>query len=231
MLTVASQGATVISGALGGSFKAVDGTTNIPTGALVMLVADTGTGTGFLDLSAQGAVAPGLTGLSGKTITAAQAGIIVGSSFGGDTVVATTLAGSGGSISTFLPSADISSYVTKNFAVIWFNVAPATVASNIAGGIATNFGMIRLSDWVFPGSDGGTFSMSPTDASTTTSYYSTSTATTATQVGGGFFTGSGTAADTGSTAVRSAQFSIVPEPSSALLGALGVLGLLRRRRA
>lgn len=233
MLTTASRGATVISGSLGGAFKAADGTTSIPTGALVMIVADTGSN-GFLDLATGGAIAPGLTGLGTRSFSQFNlAGITAGTSFFGDTVVATSLSGGGGSISSFLPSTDISSYVNKNFAVVWFNVAPATVTSNIAGSIATSFGMIRLADWTFAGSDGGTFSLSPTDASGPTSYYSTGTGPTATQVGGGFFTGTGTATDPTSTAIRSADFTIgvgVPEPSAALLGAFGVLGLLRRRR-
>ena len=239
VFAAASQGAIVITGSLGPLFKAANGTTNIPSGALVMIVADTGNN-GFLNLSAQGAVMPGLTGLTGTTLTKAQAGsFTAGSLFGGDTIVATTLSGASGSISSFLPATDISRYTGENFAVIWFETAPATVAANVAADITTSFGMIRLADWTLP-ADFGSFTLSPTDSNGPYSYYSTSAATTATQVGGGFFTGSGTAADSGSTAVRAATFTIgdvlessgvgVPESSTALLGALGALGLLRRRR-
>lgn len=234
LLTAASQGATTITGTLGGTFKANDGVTNATTGSLVMLIADTGND-GFLNLSMAGlvgpaAVTPGLSGLSGRTITAAQAGITAGATFGGDTVVNTSLTGASGSIAGILAGVDISAYVSKNFAVVWFNKTPAALGA--VGGLANEyFGMIRLSDWTLPAADAGlSYALNPTDASGAAGYFSTSAATTATQVGAGFFTGSGTAADAGSTAVRSAQFQIVPEPSAALLGALGALGLLRRRR-
>lgn len=228
VLTATSQAATTISGITGSAYKAADGTTNIISGALVMLIADSG-GDGFLNLSSTGAVTPGLAGAAGKNITVAQAGnFSAGSSFGGDTVVTTSLSGSSGSIGGILTGIDISPYVNKNFAIVWFNQAPASVSGSPGG---QTFGMMRLSDWVFPSADAGaTFTMSSTDAGGAGTFYSSSANTTATQVGGGFFTGSGLAADTGSTAVRAATFSIVPEPSAALLGAIGALGLLRRRR-
>jgi len=228
MLTVSSQGATSITGVLGSAFKANDGTTNVPTGALVMIIADTG-GDGFLNLGSLGAVSASLNGASAKnTITGAQAGITAGSLFGGDTVVTTSLAGASGSIGNIMTGVNLTPYVGKNFAVVWFNATPAALTTNIANAY---FGMIRLADWTLPLSDSGaTFTMSSTDASGATSYYSTGAAATASQVGAGFFTGTGTAANTGSTSVRSATFQVVPEPSAALLGALGALGLLRRRR-
>jgi MYXO-CTERM domain-containing protein len=62
-------------------------------------------------------------------------------------------------------------------------------------------------------------------------YWQLAATTTAAQIGAaGFFTGSGTA---GTNASKTAIFQVgeaIPEPSAALLGALGVLGLLRRRR-
>lgn len=230
MLTAASQGATTISGTLGSSFKDNGLATNVISGALVMLVVDTG-GAGFLDLASGGAITSGLVGKTGKTITAAQAGLVAGGSFGGDTIVNTSVTGASGSIAGLLPGIDITNYINKNFAVVYFNATPATLATSLEGQF---FGMIRLSDWILPSSDSGaTFTMSTTDASAGGSYFSTSASTTATQLGTGFFTGSGTAADTGSTAIRGTTFQVaaaVPEPSAALLGAVGVLGLLRRRR-
>ena len=227
VLTASSQAATTIGGVVGSLFKGSDLVTNIATGSLVMLVADTGNN-GFLNLGSGGAVTPGLTGLAGKTITGAQAGLTAGSLFGGDTIVTTSLSGTG-SIGGIMTGVDISSFVNQNFAIVWFNNGSTALnASNIAG---QTFGMMRLSDWTLPAADSGaTFSMSATDAGGTTTYYSTSNPTTATQVGGGFFTGSGLAADTGSTAIRGASFAVIPEPSAALLGAIGALGLLRRRR-
>jgi len=226
LLAATSQAATTISGVVGTSFKAADGTTNITTGSLVMLIADT-SGNGFLDLASPGAIQAGLSGRSGNTITVAQAGLSAGLLFGGDTIVTTSLSGSG-SIGGILTGVDITSYTGKNFAIVWFNATPAALATSLAG---QAFGMLRLSDWVLPAS-GATFAVSSTDTGGATTYYSSSASATATQIGSGFFTGSGTAADTGSTAVRAATFSIagVPEPSTALLGSISILGLLRRRR-
>lgn len=227
VLTATSHAATTISGVVGGAFKGADGVTNITTGSLVMLIADVG-GDGFLNLASGGAIAPGLNGSSGKTITAAQANLTAGSLFGGDTIVTTSASGTG-SIGGIMTGIDITSFVNKNFAIVWFNNGATALSSvNIAN---QAFGMIRLSDWTLPAADSGaTFTMSSTDTGGAITFFSTSAATTATQVGGGFFSGSGLAADAGSTAVRSATFSVVPEPSAALLGAIGVLGLLRRRR-
>lgn len=247
MLPVVAQATTSITGTLGSAFKASDGLTNIPSGALVMLVADVGSN-GFLNLSAQGRVTiptgpTGFNGIGGKTITSAQAGLTAGSTFGGDTIVSTTSAGASGSIANLLTSIDISSFINLSFAVVWFNQSAANIGTNGLNGQV--FGMMSLADWKFPSVDNGTaFPLSSTDAAGTANYYSTSASMTgfqladtdpsATQTLGadavGFFTGTGTAANSGSTAVRSATFTIVPEPSAALLGAIGVLGLLRRRR-
>ncbi len=229
MCTAASQAATTISGIVGGNFKAVDNATNITTGSLVMLVADVG-GNGFLNLSAQGALTPSTTAQLSHTLTGSQAGLTAGSLFGGDTIVTTSSSGAG-SIGGILTGIDISSFVNLNFAIVYFNNgATALNSGNIAG---QTFGMLRLADWTFPAADAGaTFTFSATDAGGATSFYSTSASTTATQLGGGFFSGTGVAADVASTAVRSTNFSVVvvPEPSAALLGTIGALGLLRRRR-
>jgi len=227
MLTAASQGATSITGTLGSAFKDNAGA-NIATGSLIMLVVDNGSN-GFLNLGSNGAVTSSLNGESVKnTITAAQAGIVAGGTFGGDTIVSTAVSGASGSIASLLSAVNVASYVNMNFAVVWFTATPAALATSVSNAY---FGMIRLADWTLPASDSGAvFTLSSTDAAGATSYYSTSASATAAQVGTGFFTGTGTAANTGSTAVRSATFQVVPEPSAALLGALGALGLLRRRR-
>lgn len=228
LLTAASQGATSITGIVGGTFRGADNATSIPVGSLALLVVDSGNG--FLDQALPGVIVPSLTAQSGKSITSAQAGLSVSTTFGGDTIISTITTTAVGQIGGLLTGFDITPYVNKNFAVVWFSGTPT--AGNIAG---QSFGMIRLADWTLPASDAGsTFTMSSTDASGATSFYSTSGSATATQVGGGFFTGTGVAADTGSTAVRGMTFSVagaaVPEPSAALLGAIGALGLLRRRR-
>jgi hypothetical protein len=224
LLTGASQATTTITGTTGSAFKDKLGT-NIAAGSLVMLVAaNSGS---FLTSSAQGAVVPGLSGLTGNTITPQQANFTAGSLFGGNAVFAVSTAGASGSIGGFA-GFDNTLALNKKFALVWFSQTSAQLTTSSSGAY---FGMMSLSDWLLPAdAEGKSYTLSSTDSGGATSFYSTSVATTATQIGGGFFTGSGTAANTGSTALRSAQFQIVPEPSAALLGALGALGLLRRRR-
>lgn len=228
ILTATSQATTTITGTTGSAFKDNAGV-NIVAGNLVMLVADVG-GDGFLNLASGGAIVPSLTGVGGKTITQGQAGISTGSLFGGDTIFATSTSGSGGSIAGFA-GFDPTAALTKNFAVVWFNQTPAALATSTAGAA---FGIMRLSDWLMPSNaDGAAYGLSTTDANGAGGFYSVSPSATATQIGGGFFAGTGLANDTTSTAIRSATFSVasaVPEPSAALLGAISALGLLRRRR-
>jgi hypothetical protein len=94
--------------------------------------------------------------------------------------------------------------------------------------------MMSLADWTMPGdADGKSYTLNPSDTGGAGGFYSTSVATTALQLGGtGFITGSGAAvaSPVSSNIVKGATFQIIPEPSAALLGAIGALGLLRRRR-
>jgi hypothetical protein len=221
MLTAASQGATTITGTIGSQFKGSDLTTNIASGSLVMLISDTGAA-GFLTASGS-AITASTTALSGTTLETAGL-LTVGSSFGGDTIMAVGTAGSSGSISGFA-GFNTTGLTSKNFALVWFTQA----AGAVGGG--SYFGMMSLADWSMPGdADGKSYTLSSTDAGGANGFFSTSTATTAAQLGGtGFITGSGVAGVT-TNIVKGATFQIIPEPSAALLGALGALGLLRRRR-
>lgn len=220
LFTVASHSATTITGTIGSQFKGNNGTTNIANGSLVMLIADTGAA-GFLTTSGS-ALVPGASALAGRTILPADANLTVGSLFGGDTVMAVSTAGNSGSISGF---ANFTAVTNKNFAIVWFSQTAGSV------GAGSYFGMMSLADWLMPGdADGKSYSLSSSDAGGVNGFFSSSTATTLTQLGAsGFVTGSGTAG-VSSDITKSATFQIVPEPSAALLGAIGALGLLRRRR-
>jgi hypothetical protein len=224
ILSASSQGATTISGTIGSAFKDNTLSTNIANGSLVMLIADAGTA-GFLTTSSTGVIVASTTALAGPTTIPTAGALTVGSLFGGDTIMAVGTAGNSGSISGFSNFTPITS---KNFALVWFTQAAAQV------GAGSYFGMMSLSDWLMPSdADGKTYTVSATDASNATSFYSSSTATTATQLGStGFITGSGAAvaSPASSNIVKGATFQIIPEPSAALLGAIGALGLLRRRR-
>jgi hypothetical protein len=233
LLSGMGQAAITISGTVGTSFKGSDGTTNIPVGSLFMVIVDTGV-TGFLEGTLANpyvGVTPGSGGLTTTAdpdVVVAQASITAGQTFAGDTILATGAVTSAGVMPTLLSSIAIAGYESAKFAVIWFAKSSATLASE---GLANQYyGAISGADWTLPASDAGTFTMSPTDAAPSTNYYSFSSVISAAQVGAnGFFTGSGTAGDA-TTDIKAATFQVIPEPSAALLGAIGALGLLRRRR-
>lgn len=233
MMVSASQAAITISGTVGTLFKAADGTTSIPSGSLFLVIADDGQ-SGFLkdNGSLQPAVSASINGLttsSDPKVVAANAAITAGLTFGGDRILATGTNTSAGVLPTLLSAVSIAGYESKKFAVIWFAKSAATLTSEGLSG--QQYGIISGADWTLPSSDSGTFTMSSTDATPSTNYFSFSSAITSAQVGStGFFTGTGTAGDA-TNDVKSATFKIVPEPSSAILAALGALGLLRRRRA
>jgi hypothetical protein len=231
LLSGMSQAAITISGTVGTAYKTQDGATNLPVGSLWMVVADTGT-SGFItdgiEGSAFSAGTSGLTTTVDPKLLAASASITAGQSFGGDTIIATGATTTAGVVSSLLTSKAIAGFENKNFALVWFGKSSATLGSE---GLANQYyGIMRLADWTFPATDSGTFTMSSTDASGASSFFSTSSALSNAQLGGtGFFTGSGTAGDV-TNDIKGTTFQIVPEPSAALLGALGALGLLRRRR-
>jgi hypothetical protein len=210
--------------------------TSIASGALCMLVVDTTSildtaSNGFLATSTNGRIpalsygTAALTTTSDPKVLAANAAITVGSYFGGDLILGVFSAAGGGSVSAALSGVSIAGYEGKQFALVWFKDSAATLASSRAGAY---FGIASGADWTLPASDSGAYTFNATTNTTTSVYWQLASATTAAQIGStGFFTGSGTA---GSTPSKAAVFQVVPEPSAALLGALGVLGLLRRRR-
>lgn len=225
--------AITISGVVGTQFKGNDVSSNMPVGSLFMVIVDTGV-TGFLEgtiANPYTGITPSISGLTTSLdpdVAAGDASITAGSTFAGDTILATGTNTTAGVMPTMLTSVGIAGYESAKFALIWFAKSAATLASQ---GLANQYyGIIAGADWILPTSDAGTFTMSPTDASPAGNYYSFSTTITTAQVGsGGFFTGSGSAGDP-TADVKSASFQIIPEPSAALLGAIGALALLRRRR-
>lgn len=232
LLTVASQGATTITGIVGSSFKDEYGD-NITAGSLCLLIVDTGNN-GFLNQPPTIGISSSLVGQSSGIIgclSTSQAGnLSIGSSFGGDTIINTFTASGLGVIRNMLPASanfDITPYVNMNFALVWFTTSAINLVGDLFG---QNYGIMKLADWTLPAADGGNYTMSTSDSGGASTYYSASSNLTATQLGAsGFFSGTGTASDTGSTAVYSAQLHVIPEPSSTLLGAFGLLGFLRRR--
>jgi hypothetical protein len=204
LMAGASHAAISISGTAVTNARDATGTTNV-NGGTALLIVDT-TGNGFLGMGNL-AVNTTLTEANDPHLAAAAAGQTIGSTFGGDLVLNTITMGNG-SISGLLTNISVAEYVGLSFAVVWLQ----------GDG---HYGIVRGTDWTFPAADSGSFTMSSTDANGAASYYQVNVQTPAANAPAFRTTAGGNSA---------AAFLIVPEPSVALLGALGVLGLVRRRR-
>lgn len=199
---------------------------NVTSGNLGLLIVDSGSN-GFLNLAVSGgAITSGSTSaLASRTINATDASITTNGFFGGDLILGTFSTASGGSAAPAF-SGSIAGHEGKQFAIVWFEKTAASLASSRSGEF---FGIASGADWTLPSSDSGTYSFHPTTNASTGVYWQLASATSATQLGSaGFFSGTGSTG--GSNVVKTAAFQVIPEPSAALLGAVGALVLLRRRR-
>jgi hypothetical protein len=217
----------------GSALRNVQGSTatDLAAGRLALLVLDT---TGASSATSNGF----LTGLTGGTspVTATNpfssstrfettgANLGIGSYFGGDLVIArftTSLSATG--TDTVIPGAltnyDFSPYLGKQYAIVWFE--SLTTAGNETVG-SGNFGIARGADWIFPGADGA---VNQTFGTGTTNLDSVLLANGGSSSAATAGTGQSVAFATAGTTL-----SFVPEPSAALLGVIGSLSLLRRRR-
>ena len=209
----------------GTALKNVQGTTatDLVAGRLGLIIVDT-TGDGFLTgLTGGTSPAAGNVFSSANKYSTTGAGLTINSTFGGDLVVArlttstsfgdTTMAGA-------LTGFTATPYLNKNFAIVWFNTL-TTAGSETLASAGLNFGIARGADWTFPAADSGAYTygtaVSNLDQITLGAGGSSTAATAAVGQSVAF-----------ATAGTSLQF--VPEPSAALLGAVGALVLLRRRR-
>jgi hypothetical protein len=194
--------------------------TNIASGSLGLLIVDVedngiiglpnGT-TGNLDASDNPGVTDGAAGLG------------VGDTFGGELVLAQLTAISGGIFNISLPSLPFTAPLfNRPFAIVWFDqIKTSSAPANAPEG--STFGVVQGTDWILPPGDLGSYVFSPTDASGASSYYQTN------------LTFNPIAAirfrTTNGGVVSAASFTVVPEPSSALIVGLGVmLPLVMRRR-
>lgn len=213
LLSMGANAATTLSGTAMTRPYTDAGTTQITNGSLAMLIVDTGDN-GFIGL---GTLAGGtlLTTTADPGLAIADMSTTVGNLFGGDTIAAVYASGGTG-ISGALTLPAGSAFFGKQFAMVFFDTSSITGISK--------YGIVRGSDWTFPVSDTGAgITFSSTDANGTASFFQFQSATpTAGQTQNGFYTAA--------SARPSTIFAVVPEPSAALLGALGTLGLLRRRR-
>jgi len=218
-LLSASAHATIsINGTGLTAVKGVDGVTNIPTGTIGLLIVDTA-GDGFFNLG-NPLNNTALTSTSDPLLTPSVANLTINSTFGGEKILNVLSSPGGGTFSGLATSLSIAGMEGKNFAIVWLNILAAGAPATAPNG--TQWGIIRGSDWVLPATDSGGYPINAGDTGGVASYYAPNTQT------GGAAT---TAFRTTVGGNGGEAFIVgVPEPSAALLGALGVLGLLRRRR-
>ena len=205
-------GGTAITNARNGA-----GSASVPSGSLALLIVDSANN-GFFNLGSptNGAL---LDSTLDPILTPLDASLAVGQTFGGELILARLSTGTG-SVSGLLTDFTAAPYLNRQFAVVWFD-GLTSAGGELSATAGTKWGVVRGSDWVFPPADVGTFTMSSTDASGDASFY---------QVNANVPAANAAAFRTVVGANGGAAFTIVPEPSTALLGALGALGLLRRRR-
>jgi hypothetical protein len=210
----------------GAAIKNVQGTTatDLVTGRLGLLIVDT-TGDGFLTGFTTGTSPVSGNPFSSSALygTPLQAALTINSTFGGDTVVGrlTTAVSFGDTVMNgTLTGFTATPYLSKNYAIVWFNTLTAAGAETTAPG-GTYFGIARGGDWTFPAADSGsyTFGTGPTNLDQITL-----------AAGGSANAATAAAGQSVAFATAGTSLQLVPEPSAALLGALGALGLLRRRR-
>lgn len=200
-----ARAAITISGTLGTGFG------NAPVNSLVLFIVDSGSN-GFLGSSFSGDLLAG----SDPSLSA-QSNISIGGTFGGDTILGRASVTTVGTIPGGFTIDNTAPYQSKNFALVWFN---GLTTSATSAGAGVTYGIFRGVDWIMPSTDSGTY----TTSSLFANYDPSSTIYARVTVS------SGVATNDVFTTSSGPVFSIVPETSTALLGAIGSLLLLRRRR-
>ena len=215
MLGVLLAVAGVSHGAIALTGTAVTGLGALaPIGTLVLLVVDS-------PPSNFGGNAAPLSGDLGSTavepLLLSSASIATGDTFGGDLVLGRLGVTSAGALPGGFTFDNLAAYQGQRFSLIFIpSLTTSSTNANVSG--STTYGITSGSDWILPAVNGGeSFSFSSTDAGGATTFFRNTVA-------------SGVTTNDTYTSSSGANLALVPEPSAALLGALGALGLLRRRR-
>jgi hypothetical protein len=186
----------------------------VPDGTLWALVVDTNTDSQFTGFGLNGSLPS--TVVADTYFTANQA-LSIGGVLNGNTIFAFGAFNGGGDLAGGAISALSFDYgvnglaAGRNYAFYWFPGANFNAGTPLTQTIGTQVGGIHTS------SNDGLFDVGmvlpPDGAAVSTGA--------ATEAGGGTIANSG---------FRAVNLTVIPEPSAALLGAIGALGLLRRRR-
>jgi hypothetical protein len=201
---------------------------NIVADRLYVVVIDTNN-TGFAAFTTPSGVIPGSS-------------LALGASFGdvGDVVVNRLLStGTLGSFGSILPGITLTApQLNKPFGIFWFPTLAATTPGDVTTApvtiaAGTTYGFVTDSTWVTPSLDSSTKSFGTPDGDTVMNFVNMD------QANAAFDPPTGTASytfidsDPGdpNTGIKgAATLSVVPEPSTAVLGLLAGLGLIVRRR-
>jgi len=195
--------------------SAVTGLSSLaPIGTLVLLVADASSSNFG---GAANALSGDLTATSVPKLAIADASITTGETFGGDLVLGRAAVTTAGALPGGFTVDNVSTLQGKRFSLVYIpSLGSTSTNTNIAA--ATTYGIVSGSDWLLPTVNGGeSFSFSSSDSGGATSFFRVTVA-------------SGVATNDTYASSSGANLTLVPEPSAALLGAVGALGLLRRRR-
>lgn len=214
-----AHAATAFSGLGATGLKNSTGSAYVAAGSLALLIVDIDND-GFLGLGTN----PGSLIFSDSVAVHYTRFLGAGQLFGNDRIVTvTTVTGLLGSVGDLLASQDISSYFGKNFAVIWFD-GILTASAPAEAPINTRYGIVRGNDWTFPLADvNGAIAFDTTDSFGSSSFWRVTENSGTSPSGFKSISGSG-------NAPSATRLVFIPEPSALMLGFLGILGCLRRRR-
>ena len=109
-----------------------------------------------------------------------------------------------------------------NFAIVWFDTLTTASTGNAPG--SSMFGLVRGGDWVLPTGEGANRTFGTGTGATVYDQITLG------NNGAAATAPAGASVAISSNTGSSGLLTVVPEPSSALLGAVGALALLRRRR-
>jgi hypothetical protein len=212
-LASASHAAISLSGPAVSGFGAL-----APVGTLVLLVVDD-TGTNFG--GASNPLSGDLTSTSVDPLALPGTSISTGDRFGGDIILGRLAVTSAGTLPGGFTFDNVAALQGDRFSLIFLpSLTLSSTNANLVAGV-TKYGIVSGSDWILPSVNGGeSFLYNSSDNGGDGTFFRTTIAA-GVSTNGTYASSSGANLNIGVA---------VPEPSAALLGAIGALGLLRRRR-
>lgn len=191
--------------------------TDLPSNRLALFIVDVDND-GFINGSIKvDANTNNLLVANDPKLNSTSANLGAGTLFGGDLIIGrlTTVNAFGDTtIAGAVSNYNASNILNLRYAIVWLDLPDSSTGQALAD---TKYGIARGGDWVVPASDTGTQTFG-----TASSHRD--------QVALGLSASSPSSGGLVDFATNGTSFTIVPETSTTLLGALGALAMLRRRR-